>query len=175
MTRARSTLLVAALISGCGTAAPPHADPEATLRADFGLPAAATLIALDVQGTLRGSAPASGWASLVAAYLDAPADAHGARVVARFALPFSAVDATYWSDWQSLPLPPATRDFVAPPVELADASGYYRCSVRAWSPNTDAGWSSGSCIAPPANFDRYEVAAYDPATSALTIILQQYD
>lgn len=173
----RIVTCVALALAGCATGAPAGPDPEATVRADFGVPAVATLTGLAVTGHLHGATPVrtSAWAGLLDAYLEPPAAERGARVVARFALPFNAVDAAYWSEWQSLPLPPATQDFAAPPVELAGASGYYRCAVHAWSPNTATGWSTGSCIAPPANFDRYEIAAYDPATSALTILLQQYD
>lgn len=162
--------------SGCNAADAPAVAVEQALRADLAVPASASLLSITSSGSRRTpDAQRSGLGSLLDAYARGPVStADGFRVAATFSLPLSAVDASYWSDWQPLPLPAATRAFRDPPNEVSASVGYYRCSVHSWSPSSTAGWTAGSCVTPPANFDSYEVAAYDPGKGTLTVVLKQY-
>jgi hypothetical protein len=164
------------LPTGCGHIDAPSNAVEQVLRADMGVPPAASLLALTSTGS-RSAADSkpSGFGSLLDTYVYGPANASkGFRAAATFSLPLSAVDTDYWSEWQPLPLPPATRAFRDPPNEVSASVGYYRCSVHVSIPGSAKGWTAGSCVTPPANFDSYEVAAYDPGLGMLTVVLKQY-
>jgi hypothetical protein len=162
--------------SGCNATDAPAVAVEQALRSDLGVPASASLLSITSAGARRApGTQQSGFGSLLDTYVHGPmSTTNGFRVAATFSLPLSAVDASYWSDWQPLPLPPATRAFRDPPSEVSASVGYYRCSVHSWSPGSTAGWTAGSCVTPPANFDSYEVAAYDPGKGTLTVVLKQY-
>lgn len=155
--------------AAAGSTSPPVA--EALVRAQLHLPAAATLTGLAASAT---PARASVLPAALTAYLSGPEHTPGLRIVASFALPLSAVDPEFWSAWQPVPLPAGVAAFKDPPAELAGLSGYYRCEVHAWSPGTTDGWASGSCAQPPANFDSYQAAIYDPQGARLTVVVKRY-
>ena len=175
----RHLLLVVPLV-GCGVSpqatavsTPGLSGPaaEALARSELSVPPAASLIS--VASTAHPGATPLLPAALTT-YLSAPSHSTGQRVVARFALPLDSVGTEFWSDWRPLPLPDATTRFVEGPAEIAGIAGYYRCSVSAASPSSERGWASSSCATPPANFDSYEVAAYDPTAGQLTVSVKQY-
>lgn len=173
----RSALLVAVGVTvGCGVQ--PVVDgptspstAEALVRTQFNLPVAASLAGLSATAA---PAAASVLPAALTRYLAGPSSNAHLRVVASFELPLSAVEPDFWSSWQPLPLPPAIFALNEPPVELAGLAGYYRCDVHAWSPSSSDGWAAGSCAEPPANFDSYQVAVYDPQAGRLTVVLKRY-
>ena len=161
------------VLTGCGHIDAPSNAVEQVLRVDMGIPPAASLLTLTSTGSRSlADSQRSGFGSLLDTYVYG--QPNGFRAAATFSLPLSAVDADYWSDWQPLPLPPATRAFRDPPNEVSARVGYYRCSVHVSIPGSAKGWTAGSCVTPPANFDSYEVAAYDPGVGTLTVVLKQY-
>lgn len=174
------SIIIVALLVGCrvspqetAVSTPGLSGPaaEALARSQLSVPPAASLISV---ASTADPAPASVLPAALTNYLSGPARSRGQRVVARFALPLDTVNTEFWSDWRPLPLPQATGGFVEGPSEIAGMTGYFRCSVSAASPSSERGWISSSCSEPPANFDSYEVAAYDPAAGQLTVIVKQY-
>lgn len=173
-------LALVAFATGCGlspqataVSTPGLSGPaaEALARAELQVPANASLISV---GAAAKPAPASLLPAALTTYLSSPAHPRGQRVVARFALPLDTVSPEFWSDWRPLPLPDAVLAFAEAPTEIAGTSGYYKCSVLAASLTSERGWAASSCAQPPANFDSYEVAAYDPAAGQLTVVVKQY-
>lgn len=173
-------LVLLSLATGCGlspqataVSTPGLSGPaaEALARAELQVPANASLISV---GSVAKPAPASLLPAALTTYLTSTARPRGQRVVARFALPLDTVSPEFWSDWRPLPLPDAAMAFAEAPVEVAGMTGYYRCTVLAASLTSERGWTESSCAQPPANFDSYEVAAYDPAAGELTVVVKQY-
>ena len=173
----RPLLPALVVLAGCSPVSPAVADvtapatAEALIRTRFALPENAALAGLSTQAA---PAQASVLPAALSTYLNGPSRASGLRVVASFDLPLADVEPEFWTEWQPLPFPEAVGQFKSPPVELLGLSGYYRCSVHAWSPGTDAGWAAGSCAQPPANFDSYQAAVYDPQAGRLTAVVKQY-
>ncbi len=174
---ALALVTVASGPSACQKAPPAAVDltaapaAEALVRKQLGLPAGATLKGL---AATASSPQTSALPAALSTYLAGPQQTSGLRVVAAFDLPLADVESEFWTDWQPLPLPPAVAAFREPPAELAGLTGYYRCETRAWSPGRDDGWAPGSCASPPANFDSYEAAVYDPQSGRLTVVLKRY-
>lgn len=170
--------LLAAAVWTIGCGAQPVVDApsassvaEALVRTQFNLPAAAYLAGLSATAA---PAAASVLPAALTTYLKGPTSSAHLRVVASFDLAMSAVEPDFWSSWQPLPLAPAIFALSEPPVELAGLAGYYRCDVHAWSPGSSDGWTQGACAQPPANFDSYQVAVYDPQAGRLTVVLKRY-
>ncbi len=161
----------AATASVPATVAIPGPAAEVMVRQRMDLPPAASLSAVSAVAI---AAPASTLPGAVSTWLGGPSKPSGLRVVASFALPMSAVEPDYWSEWQPTPLPSEVAGFREGPVEVAHITGFYRCSVRSSSPGSQSGYSVSGCTRPPANFDAFEVAVYEPTSGAMTVVMKQY-
>ena len=155
-------LLTLCALLGCDRMSGARRD-EARLRDELGIPSEIALSKIT-------STPAKGGTF----------GREGLRIVATFRLTAAqahVAEATWIHapDWHSLPLPATVSSFRFPPVEAvgeASGVGFYRCHVGVW--RTGEIYDRVACTAPPDKFDQFRIAVFDPTTSQLTVVAQNY-